>query len=392
MRLFGLGFLAAACFLVGCTNDTPEEGKWSANLKQEWITAILDQGGRASLQISIPPGAATFQLAAFFQSGTATLTSLTNPSGEEVVGASSESTTQHVSSVPHVTNFPFLGGAVPGGMYTAVYKVTPAPKGPSVGGTEIRVLVTSKNDSDLRNGNLRVNLVTVGPVAGSSDTQGSLDNALEIWRTVYERGGILLDAQWYQFDGPATLPDPRAGNSLYEQISGNTRPDAVNVIFGEKVEGLRAPFDRFGLAGVVPGPATTTANGVVVLSILALTGQDGKFDYGGEGSTEVHNDETRLAAEEMGRLTARYLGLENIVQFSGSTVLAVDSLSDTETCYSYVSCRENSGARGNLMFPYPLNKTRNPENDRFENSREYYPRDIITEQQSLALNRHVLAD
>ena len=237
---------------------------------------------------------------------------------------------------------------------------------------------------------LKVNLVLVGAVGGDSEVRKSLESALEIWQQIYQRAGIAIDPAWYDFDGPTELPDPRTGDSMYESISANTRSGSVNVVFGAKVDGLGSKETKFGLSGGLPGPVSPSPQSVVALSILAMTGSDGQFNLPDdqEGSTDIHNDEVRLAAEEMARLTSNYLGLENIVTFKGSQVVGQDTLSDTATCLTSTSCAYEGDARGNIMFPYPLPKI----GDYPHNEKEYYPRDQITPMQEQVLKGSVLVN
>ena len=98
----------------------------------------------------------------------------------------------------------------------------------------------------------------------------------------------------------------------------------------------------------------------------------------------------------MARLTGEYLGLSAIVQVSGNTVTAADTLSDTPSCVTLTGCRDVEQARSNLMFPFPLNKIRRPEDgtdsDDWKHPVEYYPRDLTSAQQAAVLNNTVFVD
>ena len=389
-----LAALGCVVILSACAEDSADSGTGVPDVGQDAANGATDSNGRGTVEFAVSNGLTAFELATFYDRGTSRLVSLVGPGGEELIASTSEVGRGNGSSnPPHVTNYPFVDGNVRAGNYRAVYELEEGRQPQPVAGVELRTMILSKRDADTNNGVLRINLITAGPVADSEETRAALERALEIWRTIYERGGILLDVEWYRVEGPGTLPDPRQADPYYDQILQGVRSDSVNVVLGAGLTGLKGPYDQFGLLGTTPGAATASSRSVVVLSILALTGPDGQFDYEGTGSSEVHNNETRLAAEEMARLAARYLGLEDIVKFQGSSVIGSDSLSDTASCLSVVSCREEQGARNNLMFPVPLSKTQRPDDFEWgESGREFYPRDSITQQQRAVLNRHVLVD
>lgn len=383
----------AACLscLISCTNGNESVGSGESDLEsgQTHFSAITDEHGIATFSLPLSSLAASFQATVFSNSTSIRLVALKDPQGQDVTLASTEVTRQSdpFAASPHSTNYPYVSGVILDGVYTARYQLTG-----DVDDAELNLILTTKSDSDLRNGTLRVNLSLIGPVGASTDTTASLKDALEVWRQIYSSAGVLLDDKWYQFDGPQTLPDPRSGDPFYSEIVQKTRANAVNLVFGSQLTGLKAPDSKYGLVGSIPGPFSLSAKGVVAISVLALTGPDGRFNYWDTGSTQVHNDETRLAAEEMSRLTARYLGLEHIVVFQGNKVVADDSLPDTSSCLTITACRSYREVRSNGMFPFPLDKNRSPYDRDEDQGREFWPRDTFTESQRLALNRSVFVD
>ena len=389
--------LTLAILTSGCSSSGSDvdDGSSSLNLNQATYAGTTNGSGVAGFQFAISAGITSIQLAAFAGEGRLKLQQFTGPDGVSLISSTSESarTGDKKDSPPLVTNFPYSRGGVVAGNYSAQYSLTDS-KGAALPGQDLRLVVTSKKDSNPQSGVLKVNFVLVGPISGSEGIDDSLHSAFDIWKIVYERAGITLDPAWYSFAGPETLPDPRTGNSLYESISTSTRPDAVNLVFGSKLENETNLKDgyHFGRAGAVPGPVSPSGRSVVAFSILEMTGNDGEFDGNPDDpfSTEVHNDETRLAAEEMARLTSQYLGLQDVVTFDGNTVASQDNLSDTATCLNFRSCQNEDDPKHYMMFPFPLAKLGNYDHDGY--STEYYSRDNITAQQSAILNSNVLVE
>ncbi len=390
IRLAAVSAIVSLCFLGACTNGSVEDGTSSLSLVQEDYSATTNSSGIAKISFVPAAGATSVQLVASSSSGTIRLVGLKNSSGNSVLSDSSEITGDSAGSTasPHCTTLPYTYGGVSADTFTAEYAVYNNES--AAAGVAVRLSVLNKSDIDPSSGTLKVNLVLVGPAAGNSSVRDALEQAFKYWKETYDRVGISLDPVWYEFDGSSTLPDPRSGSSLYETIAASTRPDAVNVVFGEQVSGLSGNYNKFGLSPL-NGPAIPSPKSAVALSILAMTGSDGQFDLDEEdsGSVSVHNSETRLASEEMARLTARYLGLENIVDFSNSKVTSTDHLSDTNSCMTVVDCRYQEDSRTNVMFPFPLSKA-NEKND--EGHTEYYARSRFTDQQRDVLNTSVLVD
>lgn len=386
--------LSLTC-LAACTQDTTKSGQTSLQVEHSSYSAVTDGTGQAAIAFEIPEGTASFQVSADAAEGLIRVASLTDPEGREIRRNSSEMTrsSDPFTFGPNSLNYPFVEGGVLPGIYTVLYEVVESKKREPLAGQYIDLSVAVKPDDDLRNGTIAVNLILVGPVGYSPDTIDALEKALDIWRLMASRAGILIDDKWYNFDGGDLIPDPRSGDPFYGGITKAVRRGAVNLVFASRVGGLSGSGEnKFGLPGAIPGPLGPSPKGVIAISVLALTGNDGKFDYYETGSTRVHNSETRLAAEEMARLTARYLGLENIVTISGSRVVANDSLNDTAACLTLTACRNEAGVRNNMMFPFPLLKYSSPYDDPKEPSREFFPRDVLSEKQRLVLNRSVFID
>ena len=383
-----LALIVCLSSLIGCSSGGSDVGDGSSGLAidQSTLSSATSANGLAAFEFVPPAGSTAFQLVGLSGQGALIPQSLINSRGQEIIGLSSQGTTQaKLSTVsPSSLNFPFLNGVVESGTYRAGYKLNSG-----VADADISMLLLSKRDSDSRNGTLKVNFISVGAAADSSDIREDLEGVVGIVKELFARAGISIDPQWSSFDGATELPDPRTGARLYEVISSAVRPYAVNVIFAGKVKGLKGD-DRYAVAGAAPGPAVPSVHSAVLVDLLEVTGGDGQFQTDSDSNDDRpsgHNDEIRLCAEEIARSVARYLGLENNVEFRGGDVIRTDSLSDTESCIKEIQCREQGSARTNLMMPRPLR-----ESSRENNGNDFYAREDISEQQRIVLNNSILVD
>lgn len=230
-------------------------------------------------------------------------------------------------------------------------------------------------------GDLRVNISLIGSVANSVDSVDNLQKAVDIWVEVFQRADLGLNVAWYNFSGPDQIPDPQSNDPFYSSIVNNTRPNSFNLVIAQQVEGLNTSDDKYGINANTPD-STDAEQSVAAIAILKVTGSDGRFNYYGDGATIEHNDEVRLAAEEMAHLAGHYLGLQNSVELQGNNVIGTDNLNDTPSCIALTDCRLGD-AKFNFMFPKPAKKFTDNENG--ENSNEYFPRDDVSNEQGLAM-------
>ncbi len=384
--------------LAGCTDSGArgggDEGSLGdLDLQIESFEVDSNSAGVASFNLSVKPGVSSFQIVAHSATGLLSLSSVTEPSGNTIVEPTSSklltgALTPQVSPLTFAA--PLLGVPLSAGDYTITLR-TNASNGAILGNQRITIDFVTRAGGGGSSGVLRVNMILVGPVGDSEPLRDGLESAVGIWKQIYARANLELDVKWYSVSGPAQVPDPRSANAYYADLISGRRSGALNVVVASDVAADSRSEDLFGIAGATPGPATSTAKSVVALSILSVTGRDGRFDFGGIGATVQHNDEVRLAAEEFSQLAAHYLGLTHIVELnSGNTVTSSDLLSDTNSCVTVTDCREERDVAENIMFPAPLRKNR--DSDEFNQPREYFPRDRITRQQQAVLHSNILID
>jgi len=383
--------------LSGCTSGGSDGGGGGSSdltFDQIEITTVTDAAGQAHFPFDIGDSQKAFNIEVSSAFGQVQLDSVIGPAGQELITAENApflTSSIALQNSPNVVRFPFLTGAVSSGRYTAHYSVvngrTPMP------GANAIASVVAKQDGTGDSGVLRVNMVLVGPVTDANDARESLESAVTIWAQIYGRIGITLDVKWYDYAGTAVLPNPAGGDIFYDTLSRSTREGAINVVVGSEVRGTgtSGSGNRYGISGGFPGSALPGPRSAVALSVLRVTAGDGRFDFIGTGGNQGHNDETRLAAEELARLAANYLGLPNTVIFGGglsSRVTSSDFLPDSPGCLTYADCRNDKSARTNLMFPEIVEKL--PQDRDSRQITEYYGRDQFSAQQREVLNGSVL--
>lgn len=409
MRIIPLVSILALTLLVSsCTSGggSTDSGTSNPQIKAQKFTVTTDASGKGAFAFNLPAGYTSFQVEAKISDSSrqGRMFEILDPTGKVLLDEatpSNRTTANLFTSKPVFADVPLLYGSVPTGDYSVTLEVKPKGKRDTIEGLQFEVAVYMKRDSDLNSGSLRVNMVLVGPASDSSDMRDGFEAALEIWKEIYARAGISLDPKWYDWSGPGTIPNPVDGDVFYQAISEAVRPNSLNVVIGNDVRGTdqSQSGSKYGIAGSLPGPVGPSIHSAIAMSALELSGRDGKFNYGNDsgptirepGASQVHNDETRLAAEELARLAAHYLGLGDSVEFrSSSSATGADALTDTPSCTTNTNCRLDGDSRSNLMFPYPLQEYR--EQGDAGRRTEYYARDQITPQQRSVLNRHPLVD
>ena len=371
LSLIFLSMLLSACRNGGDSED-PGSADSALTLRQQSLQASADGSGIATFTFNLPPGTVALQLA----SSRGTLRSLSGPAGDIFNQNAQLSSFQRAA----VSNLNYYSSAAAGGgTYRAQYSVE--------GGQSVNLLVSSKGDANLDSGTLKLNIVLLGPVAGSQDILDALDKSLEAARITFNRVGITLDTVISNFDGPARAPAP--GDALYQSIVSAQRPASITVVLASEREGKKSGEFKYGSIGSTPFPVNANSNSVSVISIRDITGGDGVFD---SSLTNIsrNNDQKRILGEEISRFTAQALGLPNCVTLDGNNVIKSDDIPDSPSCISVRSCEADSSARTNLMMSQPLRKT--DDNEGVGTGNEFFPRDQLTSQQAKVLNNSVFVD
>ncbi len=374
-------FLLASCTSGGSIDNSDSSGK----LEMVATDGVSDSSGTVSFPITIPSGASAVQFMAEASGVELQLTSARG-AGVDLLSSSVSERSDATSRQVEVSSFnaPTLQGGIPSGDYTLSYKITRDGGDEVASGVSVRLTRVTKRDGDLSSGVVRVNMITVGPLAGSVPALNDLEEALQIAREMFQTVSLDLDVQWYGFEGGTQIPNPAIGSSFYETLSNNVRQNAVNVVIGTEVSSRTSSSKEIGVAGSIPGAILPSPKSAVAFGMLEVGGGDGRLDYDGEDSSRLFDDERRVAGEVMAQLIAKYLGLRPVVEFKGGLVSQSDRLADTVSCLTTADCENEKQPRHNLMYPYVV---------RIQgDDKEVYPRNYISPQQGALLQRSVLVD
>lgn len=397
MNIRLLSLLAVATSVVlslsGCTSDSDDgdtSGGGGTNppivLSERNLRSQANSDGVVTFTFELPAGTSAFQLLTFPGNNQIQLLTLSGPQGNIELSALSalDRPATRFQSQLNVLNMPFTPTNLAAGAYSARYLVVELAGETPAAGAEVTAKLLSKSDSNLDSGSVGVNMILTGPLSGSSDLREDLEDALSRAASILSSAGLSLNVEWFDVMGPDILPDPRSGDIFYANLANEVRPNAVNIVFGSQVTGLSDPDFRYTVTTFDGSPAVPTAFSVGAISILTVAGSDGKFNFDGDDADQVHEDEIRLASEEIAQLIAHYLGLAHIVQNAGGITTAADALTDTPSCVTIAECRDEETVRENLMFPYPL--------EVLNSNEDTYGRTQLTSQQKQILQRSVLVN
>jgi len=374
---------AAGCGSSGSSDDAGDSA--NPDLTTTTLSGTTDSEGLVTFEFTIGESVAGAQLVVFPPEGRVRLTALIDPAGSDLARGLTQNITDAVATraAPSSLGLPLPGQGLRAGTWQARYQVVESRGNDLLPNREVTLQLITKRDGDLSAGNVRVNLIFVGPTADSDDTRDALEDATDIASIILDQVRLRLDVEEYEISGPDILPDPRDGDPLYDDISNAVRPNAVNIVVGVDVDGLQNDGLDYSIPGGIPGAAVPSPRSGSPMSVLEMT-DDGRFNDDGSGSSEEHNDEVRLAGEEMAQLIGHWLGLAHNVDLRGNRVIASDSLPDTESCITEEDCQDEADVRENFMFPYPLEIEGTGD--------EYYFRARVTDDQAEAMHRSVLVD
>jgi len=194
----------------------------------------------------------------------------------------------------------------------------------------------TKNDDDLSDGTVSVRILFDETTGQDEAIRVATQNAVAEWRDIYSNWGLSLNIAYEDttLDFDLDVPDDRTDQ--YRDLNQTGEVEQITVIIGHYIDG---GLDKFGITGAIPGAVAHSPKGVVLVSWLALAGQDAKFD----------SEEIVLFGETIAHESSHYLGLFHPVEDSWDRW---DFLSDTQECSDTASCEADLG--DNLMFPYPV--------------------------------------
>ncbi|MCB9673486.1 MAG: hypothetical protein H6737_00125 [Alphaproteobacteria bacterium] len=219
------------------------------------------------------------------------------------------------------------------GGWTLTASVTDADLVP-LDGVEVRAVVRTKTDDDLRRGTVRV-LLLVPEALDPALRDGALA-ATARWEQVWGRHGLTLELDTRTAALDVVVPDLFFGDPALRDAAALRDGHDLVAWVGEELASFP---NALGNAGAVPNAAFDGPRAVLGLAALKAAGQDGAFD----------DEEVRLFGEAMAHEAAHFLGLFHPVELDFAHT---DALGDTATCSGREACEDALG--GNLLFPYPI--------------------------------------
>jgi hypothetical protein len=379
--------------LIACTEDkeatfseTPAE---QPEFTDSSIKSEAAETPQRSIKFSLDHAPAAVQLVASVPNLEIRLSKLTAPDGEVLFDAARIVDTNITSAAnfqasPLTYNYPLLSTQTPltAGEYTAEYE-TRDPNNQESTGAEISLAVVVKDDADLQNGTINLNIILGGIASNNDEIRNGIEDAINLMSIMLERYGIGIYANIIPLpESPEVLPNPQTGDTIYEEASKES-DNGINIFIVNNIENFNAERYNSVIAGSSPGPLIPSPRSAIAVSLSIATGNDGKFDADADDpeSDNLEDSEKRIFAESLTHELLRYMGLKNSVTFNSNEVSSTDGL-DSEKCSNINSCEDSEEANGNLMFPYALPK------DDFSGEK-FYPRDRLSPQQVELAQRYV---
>lgn len=238
--------------------------------------------------------------------------------------------------------------------------------------SRVQFYVTSRKDTNLRSGSMRMNIFYVGDIGAESTTKSAVQEAMREARNILSSAaGISLVVEEFDINGPTTVTAPFIGDNLYLNASRMASSPAINTFIVGDISGPGSG-SILGIAGGIPGPAIPSRKSGIAISIFTAAGIDGFFDQ----------EDLFILGETIAHEAGHQMGLFHPIDFSGSEVSGVDPLSDTPECSFRTECVNNEALASNLMFPNPL----------VDNRGRTIRQNQLTEDQRGVLNRYIAVD
>lgn len=392
--------VVALVLLNGCTKDSEdpfvESGSQSPApyaIRQETQTEACSEG-EAIVKVEIENNTTSFQIVTRSPARPLRINQIVSPTGEIIfdrtrAGDSAMSNAGEFQSQVNTFTYPIFSTlpTVTAGLYTINYELDESSE-PSI----LQTTVLTKRDADLNQGILNINLIYAGPISEAYASKIAISEAMEFAKWVFKNANVDLRIVEYNIpEAPARMPDPIAGDPLYEEFAKITGP-GINLYMAAEVANLRVSNYESATTGSNPGPFIPTARSAVVISINEASGSDGLFNGGRDiyrpqdiGKDPKVFDETRVMAESITKELLRYLGLAHSVEFKGNIISKSDII-DSPKCNSKTDCFNDRLARHNIMFPEPATGRK------WEHGRNefiLYPRLDLSNDQIAMINRSV---
>lgn len=228
-----------------------------------------------------------------------------------------------------------------------------------VSGVDIDVSVVFASGESPTSGELHVNLLSGGAVAGDAHYQEAIAGAVDEWRRLYEQVDITLDITEGSIPEGELFAPGEGDRDAWEALSADTPLRSINVVL---LETMTDGELLYGRAGSVPSPLVPSINSGMAVNLSVSAGTDGRFQP----------DEVRTLGETFAHEAAHYLGAFHAIELD---YLTQDSLSDTPSCTTANECRAVLG--DNLMYPETICDGSVCE-----------PQDVLTNEQGIVLRNY----
>ena len=195
--------------------------------------------------------------------------------------------------------------------------------------------LTMKRDDDLTTGRVRV---LAGRAIGVSDNpayNAAISGLLTHLKDTYAEWGIEIDVREEELPINAELPNILPTSSTLISAMTYREDNEIFLVFGNTngVDGKSAHV-RY-----TPCPLMPSYLSIITLSWETASGEDG----------QLNTEELELWKSELVQAVGHYMGLNHVIDISGSSL---DALSDTPACETLEECETLAG--DNVMFPYPV--------------------------------------
>jgi len=204
------------------------------------------------------------------------------------------------------------------------------------GGTDVDLTVMRKQDPDLSQGTVHVNVIWAQGVGGDTAVVSAVQSAVERWREIWAAAGVTLVEDYHDSDLDPNLSFASSGSADIEATAAAYDGRSLFLIVGESFDG---DTSLYGIAGGIPGSIEPNRATYVALSWLSHAGTNGTFN----------DNEIRLMGETMAHECGHFMGLFHPVE---DGYQYWDALDDTQECTTWQTCENQLG--DNVMFPYPI--------------------------------------
>jgi hypothetical protein len=231
----------------------------------------------------------------------------------------------------------------------------------------ISLFAVGRNDDNYQSGAVRFNVHVQDTFLPLDNLMNDIDSVLSSVRGRFQaQTAIKLEESRLELNHTGPVPHPGSASEFYLSETSQALNPSIHVFIAEGIENSTALVEVFSRS--MPGPVGASAAAGITVNLSAASGFDG----------DLSGEERKILEDELLRALGAYFGLDDIVSFSGSDVVAVDEIDDTLECTRWLECAATEGIRTNIMFPDAL----------YDSDGHYIERENFTAEQEAVINRH----